>query len=379
MSFSKGIPLTLLELCQLVRHYLKMVVGISIGCALAVGLLSVLVPPKYEASASITVSDPSDNVPTADMMAVVNDLAQSRIAPYSAHDADVRASAKIGTGTAAQTLTITIEGSDESECVKLVNGIASSIAEDAGKVFEALQEANEAGLADLSALNTSEDVASVLSGSLLQSILGSDRTFAFCSFLVNDAVEAEHVGFGLAALVLVGFVGGLFLAMVVVVLINMVKAPIKDREELEAVANLPVFSSATPSGLGDKLWANIQFATDGEVDSICLVPLEGSSAKVCAGELQMAMIRLGKSAIISDVGSVDSLVMSSNSDTLSIYRCDPLGKSVAAAYCSHDATATVVCARMWDDSLTTLASAIKELTLAKAKIVGIALLTREGA
>lgn len=351
-----------------------MVAGISIACALAAGLLSIVLPSKYEASASITVSDPSDNVPAAAMMAVVNDLAQSRIASYSARDSEIQASAEIGTGTTAQTLTLTIEGPEELECVELANAIASDVAENAKAVFETLQEANEAGLADLAALNTSEDVASVLSGSLLQDILGSDRTFAFCSFLVGDAVEAEKAGFGLATLTLVGFGGGLFLAAIVVVAINAIKTPIKSREELEAAANLPVFCSETPSGLGEKLWANIQFAVDGEIDSVCLVPLEGSSAKVCARGLQTAITGLGGSVTVNDFASDSILAVDSDSDILSIYRCDPLSVSIGAAYCAHNATATVICAYAWSDSLRTLECVMNELAWAKARIAGVALL-----
>lgn len=365
--------MTLLELCQLVRHYWKLSVCIPVACALAAALLSVCLPPKYEASASITVNDPSNNVPVASMVAVVDDLMQSRIAPYSTRDSEIQASAKVGTTTASQTVTLTIEGPDEFESVEIANDIASSVAEDARKVFESLQEASDAELADLSALNTSDDVASVLSGTILQDTLGPDCTFEFCSFTVTDAVEAENANLGLLPMLLVGLVGGFLLALFVVVVINMTTAPIRGRGEIEAALDLPVLNSGAPSSSGDKLWANIQFAQSGPIDSICLVPLEGGSAAICASELQAAISRTGRTATVEDVEVFVSQTIKDHSDALSIFQCKSLDVSAEAVYCAHAATVTVICAREWDDTLVALEGAVKELTLAKANVLGVAL------
>lgn len=207
-------------------------------------------PSRYEASASITVSDPSDNVSATNMLAVVNDLVQSSVAPYSVRDSEIEASVKIGTDISAQTLVLTIEAPDKDESLQLVNSIVTSVADEARATFDALQEANEEGLADLSALNTSEDVASVLSGSLLQNSLGSDLTFEFCSFMVNEAQDAEGVGAGKAMMALEGLVGGLFLVLLILVVMDVARAPIKSREEVEKLFGLPALNPRASGDLG---------------------------------------------------------------------------------------------------------------------------------
>lgn len=366
--------MTLLDLCQLIRHYWKIAVVTPIAGALIAALLSVSMPPEYEAVSSITMSDPSGNVTVANMLAVVNDLTQSRVAPYEIDGSDVKVSSEIGTGAAAQTLTFTVEGSDGVECIELANSIASGVADDAKNVFEALQEANEAGLADLSALNTSEDVAAVLSGALLQDVLGSGRTFEFCSFAVNEATEAKDEGTGFSTLVVAGFVGGLFLAVAIIVAIDMSNRPIRSREELERALELPVLNDGGSADLGAKLWANIQFTAGDAIDSVCLVPLDGDSAKVCANALNSTILQLGKSVQVYEIGASDPPISSVESNELVIYDCASMSEGVGAAYCAHVASATVVCARRWTDSLKSLENTVRELSIAKATVVGVALL-----
>ena len=334
--------MTLLDLCQLIRHYWKIVVVTPIAGALIAALLSVSMPPEYEAVSSITMSDPSGNVTVANMLAVVNDLTQSRVAPYEIDGSDVKVSSEMGTGAAAQTLTFAVEGSDGAKCVELANSIASGVADDAKNVFEALQEANEAGLADLSALNTSEDVAAVLSGALLQDVLGSDRTFEFCSFAGNEATEAKDEGTGFSALVVVGFAGGLFLAVAIIVAIDMANRPIRSREELERALELPVLNDGGSADLGAKLWANIQFTAGDAIDSVCLVPLDGDSAKVCANALNSTILQLGKSVQVYEIGASDPSISSVESNELVIYDCASMSEGVGAAYCADVASATVV-------------------------------------
>lgn len=355
-----------------------MIAVVPIAGALIAALLSVCIPSKYEATSSITMSDPSGNVTVANMLAVVNNLAQSRVAPFEIDGSDIDISSEMGTGAAAQTLTFTVEGSDGAECVELANSIASDVATDAKDVFEALQEVNEAGLADLGILNSSEDVAAVLGGALLQDVLGSSRTFEFCSFTVNEAIEAKDEGAGLSTLVVAGFIGGLFLAVGIIVVIDAIKRPIRSREELESTLELPVLNDGI-SDLGDKLWANIQFTAGAAIESVCLVPLNGDSAKVCSDALDSTLLQLGKSAQIYEIGASDSSVAGAEPNEFSIYSCASMSEGVGAAYCAHSASATVICARRWIDSFRSLEDAVRDLSVAKANVVGIALLPeREG-
>lgn len=92
-----------------------MVALVSAICMLAGGLTSSLLPTKYEAIASITVSDPSNNVSAANMLAVVNDFVQDGIAAHTASDSRIEASATVGNGGSSQTLFLTVKSQDSEE------------------------------------------------------------------------------------------------------------------------------------------------------------------------------------------------------------------------------------------------------------------------
>ena len=364
----------LFDLCRLLGHYWKLAIAIIAACSLSAALASWLImPQKYEASASITVSDPSGSVSSADMLAVANSLAQSEAAPYNVEGSDTCVSVSPGTGATSQVLTIVAESTSEDETAELANSLANSVAAKATGIFEALQEANEDGRADLSALNSSEDVASVLSRSLMQDILGTGLTFEFCSFMVNEAVEAQETGLGGVVLVALGLIGGLFVAVVAVMVIAAIKEPIRSRDELEEATGLPVLNDA-----GDQIWANVQFSSDELVDSLCLVPVAGDSgAQECATALVAAIERANKSVMLEVVTKQETLDQNASRNAVVVWQCPPLAENVAAAYCAHNVSVTLVCARFWSDSLGKLQDTIRELSLAKAKVAGVVLLAKD--
>lgn len=365
--------MALLDLYRLMRRYWKMVLSITAICMLAGILASCVVPAKYEAASSITVSDPSNNVSAANMLAVVNDCVQSSIAPYAMRDSAIKASATVGTGNSAQTLTLVVEGSDAEECVALANAIVANAATDSKKVFNELQDANEANIADLRALNTSEDVANVLSGTLLQESLGSDRTFEFCTFLVNDAIEAQESSLGVVAASLVGLVGGLLVAIVALLILNTVKAPIKSCEELERISGLPLLNNGVLHDSGDQLWANVRLSSKKVLRSICLIPLGGESVDGCAISLKEAIEKTGDDADIVVVAR-DEPPSANVSDAIRVCKCPSMKAGVGAIYCAHESSATVICVRLWADSFRDLDSAVRELGLIGVHVTGLALL-----
>lgn len=364
--------MTLVDLCQLIRHYWKIAIVVPVACALAAVFFSMCVSPKYEASASIVAGDPSGNVPIDNMLMVANDLAQSLIAAEATSGSDMRASVEVD--SAARTLTLTVEGPVGHDCVTFANALSSDIAIESKSVFERLQEAREADLADLGALNTSEDVAAVLSGSLLQNVLDSGHSFEFCSFTVFEAKKAESAGVGLPTLVLAGFAGGVFLVVIIVVVVSAVKRPIMSREEVEEASKLPVLNAEGASDLGSRLWANIQFNASGVVDSVCFVPLNGDSAKTCAEALGSSILRSGRTVSVRGVQEDGFVADDGDLSSCSIYHCAPLDEGVGGLYCAHSSSTTVICARRWDDSFESLENTMRNLSLAKANVAGIALL-----
>lgn len=341
-------------------------------CFAAAALTSFVMPPRYEATATVTVSDPSNNVSSASMLAVARNIAQARMAPYLSDESDIKATASVGTGSTAQILTLTVEAPYGSECIDLVNSIAINVADESKEAFDSLQAANEADLADLSALNTSEDVASVLSGTVLQGGLGTDRTFEFCTFMVSEAVEASSAGLAGAKLLLLGLGIGLLASIAVVLMIDVAKTPIRCSEDAEMADGLPVIIGSTSEDLASRLWANIQFLSISNVRAICLVPLDADCSDRCAEYLKTAVEETGRQAVVKRHSGCMQLELA-EPDVVTIIPCVSLDVSIDAAYCAHEASATVICARIWEDSRRELDATVRELNLAKAQLVGIAL------
>ena len=306
----------------------------------------------------MTVSDPSGNVSAVNLMAVANNYALEEISPYLSPDSDIDASVVIGTAAAAQTLSITIESTDADECLRIANEAASETVARAQAAFQALQEANEAGLADLSVLSSADDLSSILSGSLLQDALGTGRTFEFCTFLLNEAVEPERAGFGIGFLLAVGCVLGLLVAVAAVMILDVVKQPIRNRKDIEEVVELPILYVGAKGESGARLWANLQFAGDAELASICLVPLSEGYVDECAASLRQA---------------IDERSSAGGSPVVAA--CPPVVRGVEAVYCAHESSATVLCACRWTDSRKGFRETMDALKLAHADVAGVVLLS----
>ncbi len=363
--------MTLYELIKLMRHYWKLIVGVTLSCAFAAALISLFVlPHKYEASATITASDPSGTVPTSSLLAVANNLVQSEIEPYLTKGAEMEVSAQVDTSLASLPITITAEGSNEEECVEFVNAIASEATTKAIAVFQAFEEANKEGRVDLSVLSDADDVAGVLSGSLLQDVIGTDRTFEFCSFWVTEATHGEESGPGMAVLTLLAFFGGLLASILVVIGVDLVKKPIIGRKDVEELTSLPVLNG--PFGGEACLWANVTFAAEGSPRSLAVVPLSHAPAQLWAERFVKASASAASFVVLEAAGQ-GPCGASSERDGAVVTVCPPLSDDAAAVYCAHDAQCTVVLARLWRDSLGELDEVLRELALAQANVIGVVL------
>lgn len=361
----------------LLRHFVRLIVACALIGALTALVLSVLVTPeKYEASATITMSDPSGNVSLDNMLAVTNSLAQSSVAPYAVKGSGVKASVSLEQGISSQMLKITVDAPSPDESIALANALVNDVSDGASEVFEALQTANEEGLADLDALTTSDDVASVLSGSLLQNILGSGRTFEFCSFLTNEASETKVVGPTSLSLTVLGLLCGAFFAIIGVVAYDFVKRPLREGGQVEEKYGFPVLNGGEYVGIGDRLWANVQFAFSpaAHIDSICLVPISGNSAELCAAALTKTLRDAAVSTSCASVLANENSLPSGSKQSVVLYVCEPCSKGVGASYGANASSVTVVCARMWKDSMADLDNTIRALSMAKAHIAGFAIL-----
>lgn len=243
-------------------------------------------------------------------------------------DEDTEYKCSIGGESGTQTAVISVTGPDEDECIRLANEIAAV----------ALKEAK------LSYANFENPYT------------------GYVEKAQNSEVKKQP---SKTKYLIVGLLAGLFLGICIVVIIDMVRRPVKSVEGMQDATELPVLEKL-PAKDGNRLLANVRFtAKKDDLKTVCVVPLgEGALAQdVCA---------LLKSAMDAEKGAGDQ------GDVFEAIACEPLSTNMSAAYRSREADAVIVVGRQWDDSLKALESTVAELNLAESNLVGLVFAENKG-
>lgn len=366
--------MSLYDLFKLVAHYRRIFLVIVIGCSLlSVGIALVFPSSKYEATATLTSADPTASVATTTLMSMV-----SPIATQAAEEASqtVSVSARVGSGVDAQVIFFSASGSSAQECVDAVNNAASLTAKRAKETFDDLDDQYAAEQKDKnSGLIEKFDADDSIAHLLIEGVL-ANHDYSHCSFVVVEATQAVDGSTGLAKMLVLGLIGGLFASLCVVVFANMVKSPIKSRNEVESLGSPEVLLDASEGLDGDRLWANIQFAYGRVPQSIALVPVSAGDAEPVAQCLVNAAPRLGISAVQRKMVCLKSCD-NEEAEEARIAACDSLLRSVEAACEANCSDATIVVVREWDDTARLLVNTLRELRLAKANLIGTVLLRQK--
>ena len=165
---------------------------------------------------------------------------------------------------------------------------------------------------------------------------------------------------------------GLFVAVCVVVVIDVVKMPIKSRNDIEAASNLPVIGTIPTRDRGERLLANIRFLGDGQPATIAVVPVGLTGGTLTCAELASAFENVGTAVTrIKGNPHAQSLSAIALPEIVTIVECAPLSEGMGAVYIARDADVTILCASEWRDSRKALANVVEELQFAKANIGGV--------
>lgn len=355
--------MTLNDLWLIVRHYAKWVITVPLVCALVAGglvcLLDHVIEKNYVASSSLTVTDSTTLLSTTSILNLMDVLAQNELALASGEEVTVKAVAD----STAQSIVFTASGPSESSVIAAANDIADRTAE---LTKQALIEQGEVYLSVV------DEAASVGEGAMLLSgVTAADRMAALrsCTFTVSEAKEAIVNGVGSALkYAAVGLVGGLFLIICALVLVDSIRRPIKDDASVAVVTDVPVLSRGSDSAAGERLWLNVQFCADGPLESLCLVPVSGS-ADVAMGTVLSNAVE----SAFSSPTRVGSLGVSDHEVRPSVICCDSLQKDIFGAHTARESSAVIVIVQTWRDTETMLCNMLSELKLVSAPVVGVAL------
>ena len=349
--------MTLLDVLKLMRHYIKMVVAVVVVCTLAGAGLGIakagLGNAEYTAEAVLTVSEPTATVSASELMPLTQAIATNVVAENS--DDGVSISQEYDLAT--RTISFTAVAGTEEESIAAANNAAAQTAEQTVALLQEMADQYRSEIATEKSVESSEGEGAVTFG---LSERNRAAALEMVSFTVNDASQAASnsgkstaVKYGL-----VGFLGGLFLAICIMLIVDLVKAPLTGREDIEKCFDVPVLAEGNARSLGDCLWANVQFAVGETPHSVCLVPV-------------------GQPVPQEVEDSLSNAVASTDANDVLISVCPPLGKSMDAAYTARDADVTVICSVPWKDSLRLIADTLREFELAQAKVAGVVLVNEE--
>lgn len=212
--------MTLLELLQLMRKHLKLVILLPIVCALAMGVYSyAFMANTYTASTSMYVlakqsssSSNNDNgvnyqsLNASQMLAndVSTLLKSDRVAADTADDLHMSSlkgySTKVTSETTSRVITLQVTGSDPDTAAAVANKMASNVSKVAQQVM------------DVQSVNVIDEAVSPATSS------GPNRTMYTA----------------------VAFLAGLFVAIAIVVLSDMLNTRVRNADEVEELLGLPV-------------------------------------------------------------------------------------------------------------------------------------------
>lgn len=363
--------MTARSVLKLARHYAKMIVIITVVC-IALGVAfgvarASLGNQEYTAESTLTISEPTGLISASELMP----LARAVAANVVAEEREDGVSLSYESVLVDRAITFVAAAPTEKLSIETANAAAKKAAEEVS-----LQLGEMAASYRDNAESTDFDSAKSDTDVLFFKSSQEDRAIALemVSFTVNDASQAlvnsgrsSAVKFGM-----VGFVGGLIVSLCALVLINYIRRPVMDGDELERSFGIPVLAKTASDNFGARLWANIKFSAESVPSSICLIPTGEDEEPVATDPLVEAIALEGGHVERLEPARYDSMAEDAGDEIL-VVDCMPVTKDVKTIYSAHKASAVVLEVVQWKDCIENVKGSVRELRLADANVLGFVL------
>ncbi|MEI3377518.1 MAG: hypothetical protein V8R08_06815 [Coriobacteriales bacterium] len=316
--------MTLFDLLKLTKHNIKFVIAVPVICVIVVVAWSFFTQGGYMATSSFVTNGD---------LALAQGLASKEASSYSNAEVQVSCSSV----SASKQVVIKAMGSNPATCVEVANAVASNS-------VKQYKEANNTVIA----------------------------TISEASYAVSNSPSIIKAA-------LIAFIAGLFVAICFVVLIDVIRMPIKSRDDIEHACDFPVLGNASTLEGNERVLANLQFRCEQRPATVAVIPVGDETAspivaRGLAGALERSDVRV---KLVKGSPHAKRFQVSVPEDAAIVVSCEPLVAGMGAAYIAHSADATILCVSEWADSKKQLSSTVSELELAKANIVGVAYLPEE--
>lgn len=318
------------------------------------------------AEAKLTVGDPTGLVGSTSLVNLVGVLAQAEADEMSSDKVDI----DVQVDSATQSVGIEVSAHDAEDSVALANLLAENTRDAARDAFGVQADDFLRRVEDAEDQAAKDEAINVISGPT-----AIDRAAALrsCVFEISYAPPAEA---GLLAGVwkngVLGLLVGFLFAGCTLSAMDSVRRPIKTMADVAKETDAPILSVGSSQSAFEHFLVNLGFVVDGrENATVCILPMSKKSAPF-AGELEQKAVEAhtfdAQALLGKDAKGACPL------DSMTLLSCPSIAVDATSAQIAASADATVLVACRWDDSRNVLASTLSGLRLAKANVVGIALI-----
>lgn len=336
--------MTLNDLFLLVKRYYRWVIAVPLICAMLAGGVSAIKDmsknSNFTATVNISVVDVTGALSVSNLMLMLEATAQDVVANMESEGLVVEAGADEETQSVA--LAATADSSEEAASIvdKMATITADAFQEQLATQRDVyLEEAERSASAGVDTLQNAAGMKAA--------------AFETCVVSVSPVAESSASGSsweGAVKYVVIGFVGGLFIVILSLVSFDAVRRPIKSRDDIARITDLPVLNGSGGASGVELVRACLVTSCEGAPKTVCVVG-EGACAMQFSIHLASAF----------EPESVDVVPVL------------PLESDAAGYFVAQDADATLVCVPRWKETSSKLLLTLEELKQARAKMIGLVL------
>lgn len=333
--------MTLNDLVLLMRRYLAWVIIFPLSCALLAGgaaaLKDVGGATGYSATATLTVTDPTNSLSSTNLTLLLNATAKNAVSGESGGEA-----------------TVTAVPEDKTQSVRFIAAaptaeLAESAADGAAEDVLELMQATLSAQADVFKESISGDD---LEGEKSDASVKAAALEACVYTVAPSEAVAGGESSSVAKYAAVGLLAGLFVVVLALAIYDSVRRPVKDRRDIASVTNLPVLNGSGGASGAELVRASLASLCGKMPKTICVVS-EGETSGDFVDQLEGALCAAGEDVQVKVIA--------------------PLSESPSGCLEVQKADATFVCVVRWKSTMAGVANVLEELKLTGAQVSGIVL------
>lgn len=363
--------MTLSEFAEFAKTKKKLVILVCIACVLCgclLGAYQAKYGANFTAKTTIYVANLADNS-AASLLSTIESAALTL--QDDTEWSKVRF--EVEKESAQDAIAISASAPTEEESIQAANGLAHKATELAE---EELQKSIE-HVAGLIAQALPEDFSLIRDdpsmSMLLNSLLQEQGSIINTSIISIREASLDRVkGWGIVPTVasgsLFGLLVGLFLSVCLLLLINLVKKPIRSGFDVKRYSDSPILECARKSSPSDALFAfNLWKLSSSKAKTVCLLPIGSAhSVEIVDNALHRALK--------NDKGDIGIVFLpqgntGNHDDLVTMYSSKSSLSSIEGVQAAQLADAAVLCISKWADTEKQLDLALNEISLLDIKMV----------